>query len=88
MPFASKQWPVSCIATININIFFIYHLWVHMTLQMSNYSYSVLCLYLPVDLWNWSLSAAQCGTAEFECMNKKSKIILMFAVLLAMPSSL
>lgn len=49
---------VNCIATINSNLFFIYHLWIHMTLQMSNYSYSALCLYLLVDLWNRSLSAA------------------------------
>lgn len=49
MFFASEQGYVSCIATTISNPFFIYHLWVNATLQMSNYSYSVLCLSLPVD---------------------------------------
>lgn len=44
----------------------------YVMLQMSNYSYFVLCFYLPVGLWNWSLSAAQCDTAELECMYKNN----------------
>lgn len=37
--------------------FVICHLWVHMMLQMSYHSYSVLCSYLSVDLRNCSVSA-------------------------------
>ena len=57
----------------NLFLSFFYHLWLLVTLQMSNYSDSVLCLYQLVDLWNCSLSAALCNNTKSESESQTRK---------------
>lgn len=80
MPFASKQWPISCVATINSSIFFSFitcgYVWRCRWVTIATLSFVCTCL---LTSETGLLSAAQCDTVEFECIKEKMRLSREFA---------